>query len=468
MNESHFSEEPQSGPVHGGPSSGGSGGFFQWIRNLGIVRDSSDRWFAGVASGIAKKANVDPIIVRGVFIVLALLGGPGLLLYLFGWLFLPDTSGKIHFEDLMRGRSTPGVTIGAIIVAMWVIAGLFFDRQFGSMLHWNIWSVLGFPDWLVGVFLWIFWITVLAVTVFVVHRLVLRHGASRRGAQPADEASFSEKAEQWGQDFSTKAEEWGKKVEEQTTEWSVEYSKRYEHTHMPRGQFLLSLAFALLAAGGAALWAMQTNQVFDVELPWEAAAPFLAAIVAATAVLAISMIIAGVRGKRTGGIGFLGFVCVVALIITTVMPWGSRYFLAGNHEVGAESPGVVSVAGQLDVDLTGFDDNPHTDESVISQVFGNIHLSLPETRPTTVTVHILAGQLVEHRVHEDDRTERTERTTLSSGLFTNRTFTYNEDAKGNPFTVTVNVGAGNVHVTPADPPQTRGNALTSTSREETR
>ena len=48
-----------------------SGRFFSWIRGLGIER-SSDRWFAGVAGGIAAKAGIDPLIVRGIFVVLAI------------------------------------------------------------------------------------------------------------------------------------------------------------------------------------------------------------------------------------------------------------------------------------------------------------------------------------------------------------------------------------------------------------
>ncbi|QIM15913.1 PspC domain-containing protein [Leucobacter insecticola] len=80
-----------------------AGGFFAWIRGLGITR-SSDRWFAGVAGGIAAKAKIDPLIVRGVFVVLALLGGPGILLYLVGWLLLPDVNGRIRMEDLIRGE----------------------------------------------------------------------------------------------------------------------------------------------------------------------------------------------------------------------------------------------------------------------------------------------------------------------------------------------------------------------------
>ena len=39
-----------------------------------------DRWIGGVSSGIAHRLGVDPLIVRGVFIVLTIFAGVGVLL----------------------------------------------------------------------------------------------------------------------------------------------------------------------------------------------------------------------------------------------------------------------------------------------------------------------------------------------------------------------------------------------------
>jgi phage shock protein C len=44
---------------------------------------------AGVAGGIAKYFNVDPTLVRLLFVLFALAGGPGLLVYIIMWIIMP-------------------------------------------------------------------------------------------------------------------------------------------------------------------------------------------------------------------------------------------------------------------------------------------------------------------------------------------------------------------------------------------
>ena len=66
--------------------------FFTWIRSHGIQR-GRDRWIGGVSSGIAHRMGIDPLIVRGIFIVLTLFAGVGVLLYGIAWAFLPSPTG---------------------------------------------------------------------------------------------------------------------------------------------------------------------------------------------------------------------------------------------------------------------------------------------------------------------------------------------------------------------------------------
>ena len=51
-------------------------------------RSRNDRMVAGVAGGLARMLRVDPILIRIAFVVLALFGGSGILLYALGWLLL--------------------------------------------------------------------------------------------------------------------------------------------------------------------------------------------------------------------------------------------------------------------------------------------------------------------------------------------------------------------------------------------
>jgi phage shock protein PspC (stress-responsive transcriptional regulator) len=55
-----------------------------------LVRPADDRMIAGVAAGAARALGVDPVIVRIAFVLLALLGTVGVVLYLAGWLLIPD------------------------------------------------------------------------------------------------------------------------------------------------------------------------------------------------------------------------------------------------------------------------------------------------------------------------------------------------------------------------------------------
>jgi phage shock protein C len=54
-----------------------------------LHRSKQNAMFAGVAVGLAEYFNVDPTLVRLLFVALALTGGHGLLLYLILWAILP-------------------------------------------------------------------------------------------------------------------------------------------------------------------------------------------------------------------------------------------------------------------------------------------------------------------------------------------------------------------------------------------
>ncbi|MEH3089584.1 MAG: PspC domain-containing protein [Microbacterium arborescens] len=76
--------------------------FFGWVGGLGVIR--ADGWIGGVCAGLAARWGIDPIIVRGVAIVAAVVGLPAILAYALAWSVLPDGSGRVHAVDLERGR----------------------------------------------------------------------------------------------------------------------------------------------------------------------------------------------------------------------------------------------------------------------------------------------------------------------------------------------------------------------------
>lgn len=55
-----------------------------------LVRPTSNRMIAGVCSGIARRFGLDPNVVRLIFVASMLLPGPQILIYLAGWVLIPD------------------------------------------------------------------------------------------------------------------------------------------------------------------------------------------------------------------------------------------------------------------------------------------------------------------------------------------------------------------------------------------
>lgn len=58
-----------------------------------LYRSRTDRQLAGVCGGLGEYFGVDPTIVRLIFVVLSLAGGPGLLLYIILALVIPEAPG---------------------------------------------------------------------------------------------------------------------------------------------------------------------------------------------------------------------------------------------------------------------------------------------------------------------------------------------------------------------------------------
>lgn len=55
-----------------------------------LTRSSYDRKIAGVCSGLAEYFGVDATLVRLLFVIATLFGGPGLLLYIILWVIMPE------------------------------------------------------------------------------------------------------------------------------------------------------------------------------------------------------------------------------------------------------------------------------------------------------------------------------------------------------------------------------------------
>jgi phage shock protein PspC (stress-responsive transcriptional regulator) len=88
------------------------------VRELHRSRD--DRIIAGVAGGLGRYFDLPPIFFRVAFVVLALVGGAGILLYVAAALVMPDEGRRdsIAVEALREHRNRPWLLIGVGLVAL--------------------------------------------------------------------------------------------------------------------------------------------------------------------------------------------------------------------------------------------------------------------------------------------------------------------------------------------------------------
>lgn len=54
-----------------------------------LFRSKSDRILGGVCGGIAEAYNVDPTLVRLLWVLLSFVWGVGILLYIIAWIIMP-------------------------------------------------------------------------------------------------------------------------------------------------------------------------------------------------------------------------------------------------------------------------------------------------------------------------------------------------------------------------------------------
>jgi phage shock protein PspC (stress-responsive transcriptional regulator) len=70
----------------------------------GIRRSSTDRVIGGVCSGLAVYLKLDPVLVRLIFVLLAIFGGGGILAYIVLWIILPE---EPYFIDYKANHGKP-------------------------------------------------------------------------------------------------------------------------------------------------------------------------------------------------------------------------------------------------------------------------------------------------------------------------------------------------------------------------
>ena len=82
-----------------------------------LVRDTRRGVIAGVAAGFGQYLDVDPVLVRLAFVLLAFANGLGILLYVVGWFLMPraDTLEAAAGVTSPAGMPSPAAATGAAV-----------------------------------------------------------------------------------------------------------------------------------------------------------------------------------------------------------------------------------------------------------------------------------------------------------------------------------------------------------------
>ncbi|MET3809454.1 PspC domain-containing protein [Arthrobacter sp. UYEF3] len=413
--------------------------FFDWIRSHGIYR-GRERWVGGVASGIARRLGIDPLIVRGILIVLAVFAGVGVLLYGLAWALLPEPDGRIHVQEAAAGRWSSGMT-GALITTV-----IGFPSLSGGVWGWDRY---GF-----GAFVWtVFWVgSAIYVIYYLTHRNKARHGTplSARAVSGGGTGPYSGPGGDTANATSYGTTEFG------APGWSAPppsdtvppfgggygggYGQAPPPVPAPKTRHLgpgtptvaVTAGLALLAGGG--IKALDAAHAINLGTAGNAVV-----WASGAAVLGLGILVSGLRG-RTAGI--LGFFAVVALIIGGIFNLvpnadRARFQNVDWSPVSIEQArdGFDLTGGAGTVDLTKLNLSAPLGSDVVVRLdttASNVTVAIPSTVPVQVQADMTMGNF------NDGRGDHSGTTTQQSN--------YNTDKAGGRLIVKVSGTFSNITV----------------------
>lgn len=508
-----MSTTPPPPPVAPAPQSRphGTDAFFDSLRRSGVVR-TQDRWIGGVAGGVARRLGVDPLLVRGILVVLTIFGGLALVAYGIAWALLPEESdGRIHLQEAIRGRFDAALA-GA---AAFTLVGLFRPAFWFDPNGWA-------PGWVIA----LGWLGLVA-TLVVVGVVLASRPARPPTAPPPPGWAPPAAPDQTGTPMSTtdttpSADGPGTPDGTATSVLptpgtgaptatyppgypapadapTAAYPTPYPASSSPGyagyqggyastpyappaatappvttapyawqpppartraqgpGPVLTGVVLALcLFAGAGVLLAERAGAL--------TASTLLTVAGISLALLGLGVLVAGVRGRRSGVLGGLavlvGLVAVPgALVVATVPTWGevvagSGIVVAGDTRwaptsVAEAEQGYAYGVGQARLDLTGVPLTAGERVTVpVSAGAGSTTVVVPSGEPVEVRVQLGAGDIRTSLSDDWDRTVGSADSTTATGLSgTDLDLTLRSPVPGAPtLVVTVDAGLGDVTI----------------------
>ncbi len=328
------------------------------VRDLGRLRRSrTDRKVAGVAGGLGRHLDVDPLILRVAFVVLVFFGGAGLILYGACWLLVPeDGDAKAPFNLDERSRTVALVIVG--VVAALALVG-------------DSWGAFWFP-----------W--PLAVVALVVFWLLTRNNPPKAAVPPAPA---------YPTDYSQTSPP---AVTTQENPYAAAPQPAYYPPQPPayvapvsykvpnprkRGPILFwfTLALIALAEGTLGIIDLAGAHVADPAYPALAVA------------ICGMMLLVGAFFGRAGGIILVGLIATVALVGSTAADrWDGEALSPTPTSAAAVDDSYQVDAGEIVLDLRNVSDLEALDGRTInlSADFGHLEVIVPRGLAATVSADV--------------------------------------------------------------------------------
>jgi phage shock protein PspC (stress-responsive transcriptional regulator) len=343
------------------------------MRDLARLRRSTtDRHVAGVAGGLGRHLDIDPVILRVAFVVLTFFGGAGLLAYGALWLMVPeDDSDHATFDLDARTRNVALIGVG-VLAALLTLG--------------DVWGGPGWFPWpLVAIGL-IAWLLISNRD----RRRARRTGTPRAYGPPA--AGYVPPAPGgamtgWVGSTDTPAAASPGSTEGATAAYSTGYAgppppPRPVRPRDPRKTgpilFWFTLALIILAEG-----VLGTLDLAGVPIT-DSAYPALA-----LGVVAVMLLVGSVYG-RAGGLILLGLMATVGTVAATVAGQVDGGQLDRTPTTAAQVQDEYSLgSGEVVIDLSAVRDVQNLDGRTVEvhAGFGRVEVILPDDVDVTVDAH---------------------------------------------------------------------------------
>lgn len=304
-----------------------------------LVRVDDGRWLGGVAAGLGRYFDVNPLVYRIAFAALAFAGGTGILLYIAAWLVIPaeDRDDSTAVRVLREHRERPWLVLGV---------GLLFCLALLALSEASLWHGFG-NVWLAAL---------LAGVAMIWWQLAHR-----------DEPSLAPPAQDTGDAAATAVA-----------------------PPRPRRPSLLAPVLGALLAASGILGLLAAVDVYDVDVD--------IALAVAVAIVGAAVAAGAFTGFRVGGLVGLGLVLLAAFAVAASSPVSFAEGVGEETERPLDAAALERSyeygIGDYELDLSSIvlaEGETHVE---VSLGIGELTVTVPEDAAVEVEAHAGAGEVI--------------------------------------------------------------------------